>query len=107
MNAGRKWLPQTQPPARTQRPLAVAQPKSVAPAQLKSATPNAPAVYRPQPTPKVLQAKKAAAQSRTHAPAVYRPKPKEIVQPKAEGVPLEVEKLVQKRIGVYDRVKDY
>jgi hypothetical protein len=53
-------------------------------------TPAAPPVYRPQPTPKVLQTKMASNQPPQSiqpprapvAPPVYRPEPKKIVQPK-------------------------
>lgn len=53
------------------------QPKMNASPQARK-LPVAPAVYRPQPLPLVLQRKPAIAQT----PPVYRPEPKQIVQPK-------------------------
>jgi hypothetical protein len=53
----------------------------------KKSRPVAPPVYRPQPVPKVLQAKSSSkgdqAGRKSVAPPVYRPEAKKIVQPKA------------------------
>src|SRR5688500_5350248 len=73
------------PPASTRK--AVVPP----PVQQKRAAPVAPPVYRPQPTPKVLQRKAAVAGGAEGqapvAPPVYRPQPApKVLQPKpAEG----------------------
>lgn len=83
------------PPAQT---TPAARPATNATVQPKR-TPSAPPVYRPQPTPKVLQKKtppgrphentRASAQrpaqtpARLAAPPVYRPEPKNVAQPKA------------------------
>ncbi|HKQ99896.1 MAG TPA: hypothetical protein VJT09_04435 [Pyrinomonadaceae bacterium] len=86
-----------QPVARQTRVPGPAQPKmvqdrlSAIQPKLNAARLAAPAVYRPQPTPKVLQTKSSPATGpqtgqaprRPVAPAVYRPEAKKIVQPKA------------------------
>ena len=87
MNAPKKSPPQAQAqqklrqlPSQSHRPT-VLQPKAAVPPPVKKA-PAAPPVYRPHPTPKVLQTKKAGVQKPPAAPAVYRPEVKKIVQPK-------------------------
>jgi 5-methylcytosine-specific restriction endonuclease McrA len=99
MSAGKKSPPQglrTRPETnarRTQKqsPRAgVAQPKMASTTQFKAGAAAAPPVYRPQPVPKVLQAKTkdaprpAGQPSRAPAaPAVYRPQPvPKVLQPK-------------------------
>jgi len=99
MNAGRKWPPQAnaqrhipgQQPIRPRGPN-VLQPKAAAP-QVRQ-TPTAPPVYRPQPAPRVLQAKMPAThhpakqpQRAPAAPPVYRPQPApKVLQAKTAGV---------------------
>jgi hypothetical protein len=100
MSAGKKSPPRqglgtrTETPARrTQKQsprTGVAQPKTASPTQPKARAASAPAVYRPQPVPKVLQAKAkdaprtAVQPSRAPAaPPVYRPQPvPRVLQPK-------------------------
>ncbi len=94
MSAGRKNPPQghgTRPetPARRthkQSPkTGVAQPKKESATQAKART-TAPPVYRPQPVPKVLQAKTPNGQPARSpaAPPIYRPQPvPKVLQPKA------------------------
>lgn len=94
-DARRTHAAQTKPPAQANT---AARPATQAPVQPKR-PPSVPPVYRPQPTPKVLQKKtppgrpventRASAPRPAHSPArpsappVYRPEPKSVAQPKA------------------------
>ncbi len=105
MSTGKKFLPPSPRPPQgpshhspnAPRGPRVLQPKAAAPLRPKAAAqqarPTAPPVYRPQPTPKVLQRKSAAvtppanaAQRTPAAPPVYRPQaPPRVLQTKAPG----------------------
>src|SRR4051812_5320385 len=88
MSAGRRNPPGSGAWQRAQGPRdgGVAQPKAAAPGPRAKTAPAAPAAYKPQPTPKVLQTKRAvgapavpARSTQPHAPPspppVYRPQP--------------------------------
>lgn len=101
MNNGKKWPhqhgPQIKPNRKPGQPTmrGTLQPKAVAMPQAKR-LPAAPPVYRPQPTPKVLQSKAAQSQPPASnskikpklpiAPPVYRPQPTpKVLQSKMPG----------------------
>jgi len=74
------------------------------PSQVK--TPAAPPVYRPQPTPKALQMKKAGVQKPLAAPPPYRPELKKIVQQKPTPIAQKSAPLLPSRaVPGMDRVK--